>query len=209
MKIMNKILLATFLTIFIISTNRCEADLVFWSSNWDSATDSGTYFVNGVTVGLSVSGANTLEQAGDYLRLQKTSSASQEYLITFSSPVTFSLPIGHLNSNSESVQFSLAPTSSMIDDEHVLAGNTLQANSSEINDVSTLTWTYITSLTFDHVFTPSQAALDTYNATIVTVPEPGGLSLMTLALAVSSAVGIRRKRRINPTIRQDQSTSLQ
>ncbi len=148
---------------------------------------------------LSVPGVNTIQETGDYLRLQKTSGSSQEYLINFSSAVTFSLPIGHLNSNLESVQFSITPTSSIIDDEHVLVGNILQANNSEINDVSTLSWNNITSLTFDYIYTPSQSSLDIYNATIASVPEPGGWLLTTLGLVIFSAVGLRRKKRIERT----------
>ena len=132
--------------------------LIDWGSAWNDATDTAVLIVDGITVTLSSSPGLPTIATQPTLWTRKSTATNQNFVITFSEPVTFSMPLADLNASAEAVgNFSIAPSSVTLNPNHAWDGSTLAYNGSTKPDSSTLTWNSITSLSFDHIF-PTNAA---------------------------------------------------
>ena len=171
--------------------------IINWGSGWDDGTDSGAYIVDGIATTLTIPGVNT-PTTEPHLQVNKLSGADQTYTITFSQPVTFELPLGGLNVADESFRnFSNAPSLVSINANHSWDGSVLAFAGSSNPDTSTLTWSGITSLSFDHRYLTSGAATYIHDASVSSVPEPSTLAL--LGMGGLGLCGHRWRRRRNGT----------
>ncbi|MCG8404534.1 MAG: hypothetical protein MI923_04970, partial [Phycisphaerales bacterium] len=132
-----------------LSVTSARASNIDWGAFWNSGTGSGTTVIDGTTV--TITNGNYFVTSATQPDLDVRDFVPCTWTITFSTPVDFTLGIAHLNALTERVEnFSVAPTSTVIDPDHSWDGMTLEQSSSGRADTSTFTWNAISCLSFTH-----------------------------------------------------------
>lgn len=183
-------------TVAMMGTTTAQAALTIdWSSGLiTSPSPHGTYVFGGVTVTLATSANVSYNfSSGAINSFNKNNQVNGHYTITFSQPVDFSTGFGDLNIGGESVgNFSVAPSSSVINALHLWNGATLSYNGSNNKDTySTFTWAGITSLSFDHIYPPNAGEFRILDGTFSAVPEPSTVIAGALLLLPFGASTLR------------------